>query len=171
MSLTMMMFPFILMFSILFTQLLHPLAMGLMLLIQTIMICIMAGLSMKSFWFSYILFLIFLGAMLVLFMYIASLASNETFSFSPTLSMFTFMSLFMSTFLIIMDPLTLNTPISVEQSSLSSNLFKSTPTILSIIYNQSSMNLTLFMVFYLLLTLIVVVKITNTFFGPLRLSS
>nr|YP_009927080.1 NADH dehydrogenase subunit 6 [Trachypenaeus curvirostris]ART64903.1 NADH dehydrogenase subunit 6 [Trachypenaeus curvirostris] len=171
MLLIIMMSPLLLMFSILFTQLLHPLAMGLMLLVQTIMVCAVAGLSMNSFWFSYILFLIFLGAMLVLFMYVASLASNETFSFSSTFTSLLLLSLMMSISFIFFDPLMLNSPLSINQSSLSSDLFKSTPAILSIIYNNTSMNLTLFIVFYLLLTLIAVVKITNTFFGPLRLSS
>nr|YP_009498559.1 NADH dehydrogenase subunit 6 [Parapenaeopsis hungerfordi]AWK60874.1 NADH dehydrogenase subunit 6 [Parapenaeopsis hungerfordi] len=166
-----MMLPMTIMFSLLFTQLTHPLAMGLMLLTQTIMICVMAGMSMKSFWFSYILFLIFLGAMLVLFMYVASLASNETFSFSlPSLTLILF-SIPCSLTLILMDPLMINTPIMIQKSSLVQDLFSSTPSILSIIYNNTTMNLTLFIVFYLLLTLIVVVKITNTFFGPLRLSS
>nr|QFO91029.1 NADH dehydrogenase subunit 6 [Trachypenaeus curvirostris]QUT08450.1 NADH dehydrogenase subunit 6 [Trachypenaeus curvirostris] len=171
MSLIIMMSPLVFMFSILFTQLLHPLAMGLMLLTQTIMVCVMAGLSMNSFWFSYILFLIFLGAMLVLFMYVASLASNETFSFSSTSAMFLLMVISLSFLFIFFDPLTLNSSLSIAQSSISSDLFKSTPAILSTIYNKTSMNLTLFIVFYLLLTLIAVVKITNTFFGPLRLSS
>ena len=38
------------------------------------------------------------------------------------------------------------------------------------IYNTTNINITIFIVFYLLLTLIVVVKITDTFFGPLQLS-
>ena len=42
--------------------------------------------------------------------------------------------------------------------------------LVSIIYNSTNLNLTIFIVFYLFLTLIVVVKITNIFFGPLRLS-
>nr|QFK69680.1 NADH dehydrogenase subunit 6 [Parapenaeopsis tenella] len=171
MSLIIMMFPLIIMFSALFTQLLHPLAMGLMLLTQTIIICVISGLSMKSFWFSYILFLIFLGAMLVLFMYVASLASNETFSFSSVSIILILFSIFISLLFFFLDPMTLNTSISISQPLLHTDLFKSTPAMLSSIYNNTSMNLTLFIVFYLLLTLIVVVKITNTFFGPLRLSS
>ena len=38
------------------------------------------------------------------------------------------------------------------------------------IYSSTNINITIFIVFYLLLTLIVVVKITDTFFGPLQLS-
>nr|BBN23593.1 NADH dehydrogenase subunit 6 [Penaeus semisulcatus] len=171
MSLIIILSPMIIISSIIFTRLLHPLAMGLMLLFQTIMICITSGLSMNSFWFSYILFLIFLGAMLVLFIYVASLASNEPFSFSSSLLVTAAFVLFMSFIMFIVDPLTLNTPLSIQQSSLFNDHFSSTQFLLSSIYNYTTMNLTLFIVMYLLLTLIVVVKITNTFFGPLRLSS
>jgi len=68
--------------SSIFSTIKHPLAMGLILLIQTIFICLLRGLLIKSFWFSYILFLIFIGGILVLFIYVTSLASNEIFSFS-----------------------------------------------------------------------------------------
>nr|YP_009628979.1 NADH dehydrogenase subunit 6 [Metapenaeus joyneri]QBX88881.1 NADH dehydrogenase subunit 6 [Metapenaeus joyneri] len=171
MSLIMIMSPLIITFSIMFTRLIHPLAMGLMLLLQTMMICVTAGLSMNSFWFSYILFLIFLGGMLVLFMYVASLASNETFSFSSLLVVITAAVLFLSIIIILLDPMTFNHPHHLAQSSFMTNITSSTPVLLSTIYNKTTTNLTLFIVLYLLLTLIAVVKITNTFFGPLRLSS
>nr|YP_009512578.1 NADH dehydrogenase subunit 6 [Hymenopenaeus neptunus]AXJ93145.1 NADH dehydrogenase subunit 6 [Hymenopenaeus neptunus] len=170
MSLIIMMSPIIIMSSFLFTRLMHPLAMGLSLLVQTMMICVTAGLLMKSFWFSYILFLIFLGAMLVLFIYVASLASNEAFSFSGSLSLLIIATIMMSSLLLIIDPLMINSPSFLSQSSIQTNIYSSTPALLSIIYNNTTMNLTLFIILYLLLTLIVVVKITNTFFGPLRLS-
>ena len=145
--------------------------MGLSLLAQTIIICAVAGLSITSFWFSYILFLIFLGAMLVLFIYVASLASNETFGFSSFLLILTAGTLLLSFLLTLLDPLTINIPIAVSQSSITtSSIFTSAPSLLNSIYNTTTMNLTLFIVLYLLLTLIAVVKITNTFFGPLRLS-
>nr|YP_009512591.1 NADH dehydrogenase subunit 6 [Gennadas parvus]AXJ93158.1 NADH dehydrogenase subunit 6 [Gennadas parvus] len=171
MSLIIAMSPVIIISSLLFTRLIHPLAMGLSLLVQTVMICFMSGLSMSSFWFSYILFLIFLGAMLVLFIYVASLASNETFSFSALLSILMAAALLFAFVLLLIDPLSLNTPVNISQSSASMHsLFSSTPSLLNSIYNTTTMSLTLFIVLYLLLTLIVVVKITNTFFGPLRLS-
>nr|YP_009255997.1 NADH dehydrogenase subunit 6 [Solenocera crassicornis]YP_010580177.1 NADH dehydrogenase subunit 6 [Solenocera melantho]ANF05081.1 NADH dehydrogenase subunit 6 [Solenocera crassicornis]AXJ93132.1 NADH dehydrogenase subunit 6 [Solenocera crassicornis]UZS90561.1 NADH dehydrogenase subunit 6 [Solenocera melantho] len=169
MSLIITLLPIISVSAFMFTRLLHPLAMGLSLLTQTLMICLTAGLFNKSFWFSYILFIIFLGAMLVLFIYVASLASNETFKFSSTFLFLVMMTSSLSLILLFMDPLTLNLPINISQSSLQMNTCSPTPSLLSIIYNNTTMNLTLFIVLYLLLTLIVVVKITNTFFGPLRL--
>nr|QHO05174.1 NADH dehydrogenase subunit 6 [Rimicaris variabilis] len=157
--------------SISFTRMLHPLAMGTTLLSQTIVICVTAGLSAKSMWFSYILFLIFLGAMLVLFIYVASLASNEAFFTSMTLTTGSLLLFLLGSMSWMLDPLLPLLKTTIESSFLETSQFLlSTQATLSMIYNPSSVNLTLFIILYLLLTLIVVVKITSTFFGPLRLS-
>jgi hypothetical protein len=63
-----------------FTQIKHPIAIGLILLIQTVIVCLIRGTIYKSFWFSCILFIIIIGRILVLFIYITRLASNKTFS-------------------------------------------------------------------------------------------
>nr|YP_009731828.1 NADH dehydrogenase subunit 6 [Macrophthalmus pacificus]QHR85466.1 NADH dehydrogenase subunit 6 [Macrophthalmus pacificus] len=152
----------------LFTNLSHPLAMGLLLLAQTAMISLTLGLSSYSFWFSYILFLIFLGGMLVLFIYMSSLAPNEIF-FSTDLFFF---------FLLLVSLLTLASlfydPILSSFSHMSLplstfNYFSSTPLTINWIYNSPSMIFTIFTVSYLLLVLIIIVKIINLFKGPLRL--
>jgi NADH-ubiquinone oxidoreductase chain 6 len=56
--------------------------MGLVLIVHTIRIGVVTGIMARNFWFSYILFLVFLGGVLVLFIYITRLASNEKFIFS-----------------------------------------------------------------------------------------
>nr|YP_214832.1 NADH dehydrogenase subunit 6 [Pseudocarcinus gigas]AAT52160.1 NADH dehydrogenase subunit 6 [Pseudocarcinus gigas] len=162
--------PIVLILSFLFTRLTHPLSMGLTLLIQTIMISLSTGMSTHSFWFSYILFLIFLGGMLVLFIYVASLASNEFFVFSlMTFTFYLFSFFFLTMICLLLDPI-LTPHLSLLPTS-SINTFTSTPFITSWIYSNTSMYFTLFIILYLLLTLIVVVKITNLFKGPLRLSN
>lgn len=165
-------YPLIISTCVMFTRLIHPLAIGITLLAQTILICCTTGLSNMSFWFSYILFLIFLGGILVLFIYVTSLASNEIFSPSLTSLVFFLPLLFVSFILIFTDPMILIQPV-INKSVIFS---KETPYIVDLrlvatIYNSTNINITIFIVFYLLLTLIVVVKITDTFFGPLRLSS
>nr|YP_010952810.1 NADH dehydrogenase subunit 6 [Trapezia rufopunctata]WMQ53230.1 NADH dehydrogenase subunit 6 [Trapezia rufopunctata] len=164
----MLMIPLIFLLSISFTQLKHPLALGLNLLIQTISISIISGTSTYSFWFSYILFMIFLGGMLVLFIYVASLASNEPFFFSmKSLSIYCACFFMSELFLYFTDLVLLPHISSLPTSSISSNL--STPFFISWIYNNNFMSFTLFIILYLLLTLIVVVKITNFTKSPLRL--
>nr|YP_009127951.1 NADH dehydrogenase subunit 6 [Umalia orientalis]AJF14604.1 NADH dehydrogenase subunit 6 [Umalia orientalis] len=157
--------------SFFFTRMTHPLSMGLMLLLQTILVCLSAGVSTYSFWFSYILFLIFLGGMLVLFIYVASLASNEPFSFSLTnFGVASLLMLSLTFMVFILDPLSIPV-INLTSSSSISLISISTPSFILWIYNTPSMMFTLFIILYLLLTLIVVVKITNLFKGPLRLSN
>ena len=161
--------PAILVLSLLFTRLVHPLSMGLTLLIQTIFISLAAGLSTYSYWFSYILFIIFLGGILVLFIYVTSLAANERFSFSySTLTISLILLIIILPLNLFWDFLFNSSITQLPLSSLAiehSNVF-----IISWIYRINLINFTLFIILYLLLTLIVVVKITNLFKGPLRLS-
>lgn len=164
-------YPLITALSLFFTRLSHPLAMGLALLSQTILICVITGLSNSSFWFSYILFLIFLGGMLVLFIYVTSLASNEMFTPSITMAFVFTTVLLLSAGLLFIDPMIIpKTPLYDFGLPLKNLAYSSDLSLISTIYNPTVMNLTIFIVFYLLLTLIVVVKITDAFFGPLRLS-
>nr|YP_007317334.1 NADH dehydrogenase subunit 6 [Procambarus fallax]AGA56111.1 NADH dehydrogenase subunit 6 [Procambarus fallax] len=159
--------------SILFTRLIHPLSMGLTLFIQTLIICITSGFSNNSFWFSYILFLIFLGGMLVLFIYVASLASNEMFeiSFNTLLSLASIMSvIYIISFFT--DPLLISSKFSTMSSSIMFPYkFSNAPLMTSTIYNSSSMMFTLFIIMYLLLTLFAVVKIINVHSSPLRVNN
>nr|ALA08467.1 NADH dehydrogenase subunit 6 [Dynomene pilumnoides] len=165
------MIPTIILTSLLFTQLSHPLSMGLMLLFQTILVCLLSGLTSNSFWFSYILFLIFLGGMLVLFIYVASIASNENFKFSMLTFFLVIMLIsFMSLILLMIDPLSSPNLISIPPSSIFTPYELSYPNLINWLYSPPSMMFTLFIILYLLLTLFVVVKVTNLFMGPMRLS-
>jgi NADH-ubiquinone oxidoreductase chain 6 len=58
------------------------LAIGIISLIQTIITCLIRGLINKRFLFQYILFIVSVGGILVLFIYVTRLASNEIFSLS-----------------------------------------------------------------------------------------
>nr|YP_009261950.1 NADH dehydrogenase subunit 6 [Symplecta hybrida]AMN09065.1 NADH dehydrogenase subunit 6 [Symplecta hybrida] len=158
--------------SFIFMQMKHPLAMGMILLMQTFLICVITGLMVKTFWFSYTLFLIFLGGMLVLFIYVTSLASNEMFSFSMNLF---FMSLMIIGSFILMLLITDSSIISTFLmnsemlfNTFSDNLIKENSINLNKLYNFPTNLVTLLLINYLLLTLIVIVKITNNFMGPLR---
>nr|YP_009379716.1 NADH dehydrogenase subunit 6 [Nemoura nankinensis]ARQ82456.1 NADH dehydrogenase subunit 6 [Nemoura nankinensis] len=161
--------------SIIFTQMTHPLAMGLMLLIQTILISILTGLTAQSFWFSYILFLVFLGGLLVLFIYVTSLASNEMFSMSMS-TLFPVMtsSLILFMLLILIDPSLMSSSTSnFENLNFLNTTFyqEESSNSLSKLYNGPTSLITLTLVLYLFLTLIAVVKITKINHGPLRKSN
>nr|UQS75826.1 NADH dehydrogenase subunit 6 [Villa sp.] len=157
--------------SFIFFKMNHPLAMGLSLLLQTVLICLITGIMTKSFWFSYILFLIFLGGMLVLFIYVTSLASNEMFSissimmitFTMSISLLTLMIFFIDKPMMIMMINNEMNPIDLIKSFMPENNLT-----LNKLYNSPTNIITMMLIIYLFITLIAVVKITNVFYGPLR---
>nr|YP_009515645.1 NADH dehydrogenase subunit 6 [Nannophya pygmaea]ATL58833.1 NADH dehydrogenase subunit 6 [Nannophya pygmaea] len=151
--------------SLLFSSMSHPMNMGITLLMQTLLMCILTGMMSYSSWFSYILFLVFLGGMLVLFIYMTSIASNEMFK----MNMFMMLSsgLFIMAIMmcmVIMDPFFMNNPIT-ENFLINT---KSSSMVMSPLYNTPGSYITVFMVLYLFLTLIVIVAITKSNKGPLR---
>nr|YP_009351037.1 NADH dehydrogenase subunit 6 [Planicapritermes planiceps]AQP28425.1 NADH dehydrogenase subunit 6 [Planicapritermes planiceps] len=148
--------------SLMFTQMKHPMAMGMMLLIQTTLICLISGTMYKSFWFSYILFMIMIGGMLVLFMYMTSLASNEMFSPSNKMLLTTLMLL--PILMYIMPTKTNNKEMSTYNTMMENEITTTT----TVMYNQMMGTMTTLLVLYMLLTLIVVVNIINVSSGPLR---
>nr|QTC08237.1 NADH dehydrogenase subunit 6 [Nigronia serricornis] len=157
-----------LMMSLNFTLMNHPLAMGLILLIQTILISLITGFMMQTFWFSYILFLIMLGGMLVLFIYMTSLASNELFYFSMK-SLSINMGILTTLFLFFVWYFPYNNFLNLDMNNFKlTSIYTENNMELLKLYNFPTMNLTLMLVIYLFLTLIIVVKITNINQGPLR---
>nr|QNE85580.1 NADH dehydrogenase subunit 6 [Pegomya bicolor] len=161
---------FLFIFNLIFMNMKHPLAMGLMLLIQTTIICLTLGLMTKSFWFSYILFLVFIGGMLVLFIYVTSLASNEMFSFSIKLMIISIsIFLMMMTLLLFIDKFEIQFSNLEIQSIYNMNSYMMENSLsLNKLYNYPTNLLTILLMNYLFITLIAVVKITNLFKGPLR---
>nr|YP_009941986.1 NADH dehydrogenase subunit 6 [Syrphus vitripennis]QOC71057.1 NADH dehydrogenase subunit 6 [Syrphus vitripennis]UEK75581.1 NADH dehydrogenase subunit 6 [Eupeodes latifasciatus]UXF58213.1 NADH dehydrogenase subunit 6 [Syrphus vitripennis]WCJ53301.1 NADH dehydrogenase subunit 6 [Syrphus vitripennis] len=162
----------ILMLAFMFMQMNHPLSMGMMLLLQTVMICCISGMMTKSFWFSYILFLIFIGGMLVLFIYVTSLASNEMFNFSMKMLFLLFINLLILTILIIfMDKMILMfNSLNNEMTSISmiNNYIAENTLNLNKLYNYPTNMINILLINYLLITLIATVKITKLFYGPIR---
>nr|AFQ62195.1 NADH dehydrogenase subunit 6 [Hydroporus palustris] len=159
--------------SMIFLFMNHPMSMGLILMIQTILIVLITGLYSYSFWFSYILFLIMIGGMLILFMYMTSLASNEKFKISKNIILMMFFLIFM---LLIM--LIINDQMIMEYIQKNSNLLESINKLIMLknenlsslfmLYNNPNFLINILMINYLLITLIAIVKITKSNTGPLR---
>nr|YP_009775682.1 NADH dehydrogenase subunit 6 [Dahlica ochrostigma]QJA15905.1 NADH dehydrogenase subunit 6 [Dahlica ochrostigma] len=154
----------------------NPLSMGLMILIQTLFICLISGMMINTYWFSYILFLTFLGGLLVMFIYVSSIASNELFKISMNNLIIIF--LMMMTFFIIMifmfynNLKFLNLSMNLEMMNLmyEYNFFFNNENKLNLskLYNNQNFFLMLMLISYLFITLLSVVKISNIFYGPLR---
>nr|YP_010385110.1 NADH dehydrogenase subunit 6 [Cordulegaster boltonii]UPL65120.1 NADH dehydrogenase subunit 6 [Cordulegaster boltonii] len=156
--------------SMFFSKMNHPMNMGILLLLQTMIMCLLTGSFSQNTWFSYVLFLVFLGGMLVLFIYMTSIASNELFQSSN----YIFIIMISTTilFLTIFIYFFLDNYISLNNTNESLsllNMFKMNEKyLLANLYNMPNSIMTIFMVLYLFLTLIVVVIITKSYRGPLR---
>nr|QWB85765.1 NADH dehydrogenase subunit 6 [Clytobius davidis] len=151
--------------SIIFLFLNHPLTFGLILLLQTILMAVLSGMMNLNFWYSYILFLVMVGGMLILFMYMTSVASNEKFKLSLKMTpmlLITFTTLVFSLFL---DPMIIEFK-KLNYELMSQNFNNSMS--LSKYMNFPNSMLMIVIILYLLLTLIMVVKITKIRYGPLR---
>nr|YP_009433267.1 NADH dehydrogenase subunit 6 [Phymata americana]AGO27997.1 NADH dehydrogenase subunit 6 [Phymata americana] len=155
--------------SLIFTTLKHPLSMGLMLIMQTIMVAIMTGLSLNMFWFSYVLLMMMLSGALVLFIYMASVASNEKFK-TPWTTILITMPIWAtaSMYYTLMDQMESSKIWSTKMiSSSSSEIY---PNLLSL-FNNLNLIITIFLAMYLFLTMIVVTFVVNVTEGPLRSKS
>nr|UFP91249.1 NADH dehydrogenase subunit 6 [Lucanus kanoi kanoi] len=130
-----------------------------------ILIILSVSLTSLSFWYSYIMFLIMVGGMLVLFMYMTSVASNEKFEFSWT-TMILIASGLTSVILIQMNDywMGFTKTINMEKMSNLKPFFFS----LNKFLNEPSYSLSIILIIYLLITLIAVIKIINIKSGPIR---
>nr|YP_009045348.1 NADH dehydrogenase subunit 6 [Parasarpa dudu]AHA03699.1 NADH dehydrogenase subunit 6 [Parasarpa dudu] len=151
----------------------HPLAMGLLILMQTFFTCLISGMLINTYWFSYILFLVFLGGLLILFIYVSSVASNELFKIHFINKFFIIYMLFILIFSFFFknNLIWMNFSFNDEMINFfNSNLFFNNEYNfnLSKLYNKQNYFLMIMLIIYLFITLVAIVKITNIFFGPLR---
>nr|AXS65432.1 NADH dehydrogenase subunit 6 [Coleoptera sp. 18 KM-2017]AXS66608.1 NADH dehydrogenase subunit 6 [Tenebrionoidea sp. 22 KM-2017] len=145
--------------SMIFIFMYHPLSMGLILLSQTLMTCLIMGYFFINFWFSYIMFLILIGGMLILFLYMTSIASNEKFkwNFKILMLLMMFFLLFNTSIYYFINKSTIN--LSSLNFSISLTKFIHHPLMI------------MFIIMYLFIIMILVVKISNSKKGPLRLKN
>nr|YP_009731704.1 NADH dehydrogenase subunit 6 [Carpophilus pilosellus]QHR79652.1 NADH dehydrogenase subunit 6 [Carpophilus pilosellus] len=158
----------IILMSIIFLFLNHPLSMGFILLIQTIFTALITGMMNYNFWYSYILFLVMIGGMLILFIYMTSIASNKKFKFS--IKLFSFMIilfLMLSLYMIIIDQYMYYNEYLNYDITIFNNYYDNKISLNKFINNPNFMILMMIFI-YLLITLIAVAKIAPLKKGSLR---
>nr|YP_010890229.1 NADH dehydrogenase subunit 6 [Conus litteratus]WJJ70326.1 NADH dehydrogenase subunit 6 [Conus litteratus] len=65
----------------------QPLSLGLVIMISTLFMCLVSGMTISA-WYGYILFLIYVGGLLVMFAYVAALSPNVLFgSLAPLVTL------------------------------------------------------------------------------------
>nr|YP_010310371.1 NADH dehydrogenase subunit 6 [Daclera levana]UMY75906.1 NADH dehydrogenase subunit 6 [Daclera levana] len=141
----------------------HPISMGINIILFTIIVAMMSGMLLGSFWYSYILMITMLSGMLVLFIYMASVASNEKFKTPIKLIMFSVIILMIGvTFSLLKEnfhnEININTIMSTEVMSL------------NFLFNMKHKYLTMMMVIYLFFSMAVISFIVNISEGPLRIN-
>nr|YP_010586131.1 NADH dehydrogenase subunit 6 [Diplectrona hexapetala (nom. nud.)]UZZ43867.1 NADH dehydrogenase subunit 6 [Diplectrona hexapetala (nom. nud.)] len=150
----------------------NPLSMGFMVILQCLLTCLVLNSTVKVYWISYIFYLIMLGGLLILFMYMCSASSNEVIK--PNLTSLLSTLMFVLLTLLMAKMIFSNWSIMKETlqfKSLVENLNTDNSTIISKIYNNSSMMVSWMLISYLLISLIVVATLTNFNKSPLRSSN
>nr|YP_009692110.1 NADH dehydrogenase subunit 6 [Maurya qinlingensis]QEG98449.1 NADH dehydrogenase subunit 6 [Maurya qinlingensis] len=144
--------------AVLSTMMKSPMSMGLTLLMQTTLAILMMNMINSYSWVPMITFLVMIGGLMIIFMYMSSITSNEKFKLNLK------MMLTLMIMTLIMEETMLNLPNQEYQSMQSgmSNMMS-----MNKMYSKS-MLMTMMMVMYLLLTMISVNKIIKLFEGPLR---
>nr|AZZ89112.1 NADH dehydrogenase subunit 6 [Magadhaideus sp. n. SX-2018] len=151
--------------SIIIVMMRHPLSLGLMLMIQTTMMCVYSSMIMSTSWFGYILFITIIGGLMIMFMYMSSIASNEKFKTSKILIPMMILTTIILT-MTIQDPSMeeFNKIKEIKLFTLNSEEMLSTSKFLM----DYKSNLTILIMMILLLTMVAVTNISNTFEGPLK---
>nr|YP_009255556.1 NADH dehydrogenase subunit 6 [Creontiades dilutus]AND82408.1 NADH dehydrogenase subunit 6 [Creontiades dilutus] len=139
----------------------HPLSMGMLLIMQTMMTSLLTGMMMNSFWMSYILLISMLSGALVLFIYMSSIASNEKFMNKMSMWMFCMMMISCGIIMSLLE----------EKIMFKCTYMHKDILYLNKMFNMENMYITIMLMLYLLLTMIVSTQLVNINEGPLRLKT
>nr|UAT98575.1 NADH dehydrogenase subunit 6 [Penthicodes caja] len=145
----------------------HPISMGSMLMIQTTLMCLNQSNISKSPWYMYIMFLTTVGGLMIMFMYMASIASNEIFK--PKLKLILLWTILMITTSILMAKMDLSMDLTYkikENKMITTQMMEEKTT--SKFFMLNKMNITITMMMILVLTMVSVTNISSTFEGPLK---
>nr|YP_010381745.1 NADH dehydrogenase subunit 6 [Symplanella unipuncta]UDL72133.1 NADH dehydrogenase subunit 6 [Symplanella unipuncta] len=146
----------------------HPISLGFILLIQTILISLNLSMNLESSWYSYILFITIIGGMMVMFMYMASISSNQKFKIMNfkmimiSILLFFFLMFFLKKNFLIND-----IQVSMQEKKINFNEFQETKSTYKF-FNKSKNKMTILILMILLITMISVTNISSSFEGPLK---
>ena len=134
-------------------RLTHPISLGIILIFYSLLI---GGTTIlfRTPWFFYLLVLVFLGGVIILIIYIRTLAANEKFIIPrPVNYLIPIVAILVRTFL-------LNNYNYIVKSSLNIRIVIN-------LYEYSNRRLSIFLIIYLFITIVCVVKLVKFERGPL----
>nr|ANZ03426.1 NADH dehydrogenase subunit 6 [Theodoxus fluviatilis] len=154
-----------LLLSLIFSMpmMMQPFSLGLCIMAISLFWCILLGFTYSS-WFSYVLFLIYVGGLLVMFVYVAALAPNTLFSSLKSLT--STMSAAFVLFIIIIS-LT-SKDLSFLYDTLSSDYCNESMKTGILMTSSSNISMLIGLGLILLMNLLAVVKVCYYQQGPLR---
>nr|YP_009913084.1 NADH dehydrogenase subunit 6 [Popenaias popeii]QLJ92896.1 NADH dehydrogenase subunit 6 [Popenaias popeii] len=138
----------------------YPLSLGMMVLLLAFLSCTIV--ATMSPWYAYMLFFIFIGGMLVMFAYIASLTPNMTFSMNNQL-----MPIILTT-LIIFSLKNHNSTLNYQTNPSLMMSINDTTQALNFLYSTNGISCVIFLACVLLFTMVVSVKLCKPKSGALR---
>nr|UZT27009.1 NADH dehydrogenase subunit 6 [Xylosandrus sp.] len=161
-------FMFSCMNSFLFLIFSNPLSKGYMLLLLTISTSLSASTTHLNSWFGYILFLVMVGGMLVAFIYMTSIASNEKFKFPNTSRITMFILMFLMLMLFMWNK-EMFFSFKYQHIMESQEMIKASQSMfMNKIFSSPLSQVSIALMSYLFLVLIMVVKMTDFIKGPIR---
>jgi|HubBroStandDraft_2_1064218.scaffolds.fasta_scaffold34005_1 hypothetical protein len=131
----------------------NPLTIGILILIIALLLAVTFAYSISS-WLALLIFLIYIGGILVIFSYFVSITPNQTIAFQFIITSITISILTMSLWIKLANPTHLIHPYHTNQTNF-------------IFITSNSITLIL-LALILLFTIVIVVKITTLSKGPLR---
>nr|AXI98776.1 NADH dehydrogenase subunit 6 [Pseudoniphargus sp. 2-Canaries] len=151
--------------SALFLMKSPPLFLSMMIISQTINLAIITALFTMSSWFSFMLLMIYLSGMMIIFIYVSSMASNELFYTNIKMlpSMLLGLTIITSIYLSWHSFLPSDSMSMLDLNLLQVSVFKTMK-----MYSKSLFMMTILLIIYLLMTMIVVVKNSSFSEGPMR---
>nr|YP_010586300.1 NADH dehydrogenase subunit 6 [Kisaura zhejiangensis (nom. nud.)]UZZ44075.1 NADH dehydrogenase subunit 6 [Kisaura zhejiangensis (nom. nud.)] len=160
-----------LMSNLIFISLNHPMSMGFIIMIQLILSTLLMNFYTQLSWFSLILFLIFIGGMMILFTYMCSISSNNIILLSPKMILMIYSFILMNLLMMMLlnwNQYLMNNWMNLNNYFMNLNIQQNSMNYLMKMFNNYSMNLMFFLIIYLFILMIMVNKITNLNMGPLR---
>nr|BDQ43932.1 NADH dehydrogenase subunit 6 [Metaphire megascolidioides] len=130
-----------------------PIMLGINILTMALLLSATLATYMSS-WYAFLVFLIYVGGMLVMFAYFLALSPNQQM---PTTSNMIYMLVTLTTLTIV--AITTKTKISIPQEMYQDNTY---------LYSMSTAPALILLALILLLTMVIVVKLTSRSKGPLR---
>nr|BDQ43581.1 NADH dehydrogenase subunit 6 [Amynthas quintanus] len=130
-----------------------PIMLGINILVMALLLSVTLATSMSP-WYAFLVFLIYVGGMLVMFAYFLALAPNQQMPTKSNMA-YVLMTLLILTAMAVITDIEIFIPQELCQD-------------ITYLYSTSTAPILIMLALILLLTMVIVVKLTNRLGGPLR---